>query len=71
MQSFMFKAANTWGPTFQCSATGMLIFIFIFIFQIHTFSAGICHPSVFTTSSPFRLRLGRRLLDSQTMKRRI
>lgn len=22
MQSFMFKAANTWGPTFQCSATG-------------------------------------------------
>lgn len=24
MQSFMFKAANTWGPTFQCSATGTL-----------------------------------------------
>lgn len=22
MQSFMYKAANTWGPTFQCSATG-------------------------------------------------
>lgn len=22
MQSFMYKAANSWGPTFQCSATG-------------------------------------------------
>lgn len=25
MQSFMYKAANTWGPTFQCSATGELL----------------------------------------------
>lgn len=23
MQSFMYKAANTWGPPFQCSATGL------------------------------------------------
>lgn len=22
MQSFMYKSSNTWGPTFQCSATG-------------------------------------------------
>lgn len=22
MQSFMYRAANTWGPPFQCSATG-------------------------------------------------
>lgn len=22
MQSFMYRAANSWGPTFQCSATG-------------------------------------------------
>lgn len=22
MQTFMYKAANTWGPSFQCSATG-------------------------------------------------
>lgn len=22
MQSFMYKAANQWGPPFQCSATG-------------------------------------------------
>lgn len=22
MQTFMYKAAGTWGPSFQCSATG-------------------------------------------------
>lgn len=22
MQSFMYKSSNTWGPTFQCSASG-------------------------------------------------